>query len=91
MGGCILIDPVCFFVGHPLAAKNYSCGARLVNRAGERSITKRSDTVPSGYRILYPFNDESRIAAKQQPHLFSSGLSENSDAVRTNSDVAGKY
>jgi hypothetical protein len=41
MGGGILIDPVRLFVRHPMAANNLSCGARLVDRAGERSVAKR--------------------------------------------------
>jgi hypothetical protein len=40
MGGCVLIDPIRFFVGHPMAANDPSCGARLVDTAGQGSIAK---------------------------------------------------
>jgi hypothetical protein len=41
MGCCVLIDPVRFFIGHPMAANNLSSGTRPVDRAGQRSIAKR--------------------------------------------------
>src|SRR5215471_10796612 len=46
MGGGTLINPVRLLVGHPVTADHLSCGARLVDRARERSITKRFRPVP---------------------------------------------